>query len=255
MTDFLARHRATLDKALDACAHRHSWTAYPESPSSKIHGEEKPAAGRARFEALLGTDYPLQQPGEIGRTGAELSPYTGEPLGISYPKMDVGVLYDAIAQAMPAWRAAPADTRIGICLEILDRCAGQLFENAHATMHTSGQSYIMAFAGSGANALDRGLEALAYAHKAMADVPASAHWERQFGKGGAARLEKHYQLVPRGIGRGYMLRYVPPVERLSRPLRQPRHRQSGGVQTPSQRHPAGGDGDQRLPPGTGGGRL
>ena len=200
MTDYLARHRATLDKALDACARRHSWTAYPESPSSKIHGEEKPAAGRARFEAMLGTDYPLQQPGETGRTGAELSPYTGEPLGISYPKMDVGVLYDAIAQAMPAWRAAPADTRIGICLEILDRCAGQLFENAHATMHTSGQSYIMAFAGSGANALDRGLEALAYAHKAMADVPASALWERQFGKGGAARLEKQYQLVPRGIG-------------------------------------------------------
>jgi len=200
MTDYLARHRATLDKALDACARRHSWTAYPESPSSKIHGEEKPAAGRARFEAMLGTDYPLQQPGETGRTGAELSPYTGEPLGISYPEMDVGVLYDAIAQAMPAWRAAPADTRIGICLEILDRCAGQLFENAHATMHTSGQSYIMAFAGSGANALDRGLEALAYAHKAMADVPASALWERQFGKGGAARLEKQYQLVPRGIG-------------------------------------------------------
>jgi phenylacetic acid degradation protein paaN len=67
-------------------------------------------------------------------------------------------------------------------------------------MHTSGQSYIMAFAGSGANALDRGLEALAYAHKAMGDVPASAHWERQFGKGGAARLEKQYRLMPRGVG-------------------------------------------------------
>ena len=200
MTDLFARHRATLDKALDACARRHSWTAYPESPSSKIHGEEKPAAGRARFEAMLGAAYPLQQPGEIGRTGAEVSPYTGEPLGISYPKMDVDTLYRAIADAMPAWRGASPETRIGICLEILDRCAGQLFENAHATMHTSGQSYIMAFAGSGANALDRGLEALAYAHKAMADIPATATWERQFGKGGAARLEKHYHLVPRGVG-------------------------------------------------------
>ncbi len=200
MTDYFARHRPTLDQALDACARRHSWTAYPESPSSKIHGEEKPAAGRARFEALLGTDYPLSQPGEIGRTGAEVSPYTGEPLGITYPKMDADTLYQGIAAAMPAWRRASPETRIGVCLEILDRCAGQLFENAHATMHTSGQSYIMAFAGSGANALDRGLEALAYAHKAMADVPASASWERQFGKGGAARLEKQYHLVPRGVG-------------------------------------------------------
>jgi phenylacetic acid degradation protein paaN len=200
MSELLARHRETLDKALDACARRYSWTAYPESPSSKIHGEEKPVAGKARFEALLGTDYPLQQPGETGRTGREVSPYTGEPLGITYPRVDVDVLYGAIAGAMPAWRATTPETRLGICLEMLDRCAGQLFENAHATMHTSGQSYIMAFAGSGANALDRGLEALAYACKAMADVPASASWERQFGKGGAARLEKQYRLVPRGIG-------------------------------------------------------
>ena len=199
MTDFFARHRATLDKAIDACGERYSWTAYPESPSSRIHGEEKPRAGKARFEAMLGTDYPLQQPAEIGRTGAEISPYTGEPLGISYPKVDVAALYEAIATAMPAWRGAAPDTRVGVCLEILDRCARQLFENAHATMHTSGQSYIMAFAGSGANALDRGLEALAYAHKAMADVPRTARWERQFGKGGAARLEKHYRLMPRGV--------------------------------------------------------
>jgi phenylacetic acid degradation protein paaN len=200
MTELFDLHRETLDKALDACARRYSWTAYPESPSSKIHGEQKPVAGKACFEALLGAPYPLQQPGEIGRTGAEVSPYTGQALGISYPEIDVTQLYQAIAAGQPAWRRASPRTRVGICLEILDRCAGQLFENAHATMHTSGQSYIMAFAGSGANALDRGLEALAYAHKAMADVPATARWERQFGKGGAARLEKHYRLMPRGVG-------------------------------------------------------
>lgn len=200
MRDLFARHRETLDKAVDACNQRYSWTAYPESPSSKIWGQEPPAAGKARFEALLGKDYPLAQPGEIGRTGAEVSPYTGEPLGISYPKMDVEALYTAIEQGMPSWRDAAPETRIGICLEILDRCAGQLFENAHATMHTSGQSYIMAFAGSGANALDRGLEALAYAYKAMADVPQAAQWERQFGKGGAAKLAKRYRIMPRGVG-------------------------------------------------------
>ena len=86
MTDFFSRHKAVLDKALDACEKRYSWTAYPESPSSKIHGEEKPRAGKARFEAMLGRDYPLDQPGEIGRTGAEVSPYTRQPLGISYPR-------------------------------------------------------------------------------------------------------------------------------------------------------------------------
>ena len=200
MTDYYSRHAATLDKAVDACDKRYSWTAYPESPSSRIHGQEKPKAGKARFEAMLNKEYVLEQPAETGRTGAEVSPYSGEPLGITYPKVDVPALYQAIRGGMPAWRKAGARARIGICLEILDRCAGQLFENAHATMHTSGQSYIMAFAGSGANALDRGLEALAYAHKAMSDVPATAQWQRQFGKGGAARLEKHYSLMPRGVG-------------------------------------------------------
>ena len=78
MTDYYARHSATLAKAVDACHKRYSWTAYPESPSSKIHGQEKPREGKARFEAMLGRDYPLQQSGEIGRTGTELSPYTGD---------------------------------------------------------------------------------------------------------------------------------------------------------------------------------
>ena len=117
-----------------------------------------------------------------------------------YPRADPEVLFTAINSARPAWAAATPEARVGVCLEILQRCGEQLFENAHATMHTSGQSYVMAFAGSGANALDRGLEALAYAHKAMQDVPATAHWERKFGRDGVASLDKRYRLVPRGIG-------------------------------------------------------
>jgi phenylacetic acid degradation protein paaN len=199
MIDYFDRHKATLAKAVDACDKRYSWTAYPESPSRKIHGVEKPAQGKARFEAMLNKPFPLVQPGEVGRTGAEISPYTGQPLGIDYPRIDIEVLYPAIEAASPAWQAAGPEVRLGICLEILDRCSQQLFENAHATMHTSGQSYIMAFAGSGANALDRGMEALAFAYKAMGDVPATAVWERRFGKEGATRLEKEYRLRGRGI--------------------------------------------------------
>ena len=187
-TDYLARHRALFDEALTACADRRHFSGWPENPSSKLHGEELPAAGRARFEALLGKPFPLEQPAETGRIGEEVSPYTREPLGISYPKVDVPALFDAIDAARGPWAAAEPETRVGLCLEMLARCGEQLFENAHATMHTSGQSYVMAFAGSGANALDRGLEALAYAHKAMADVPRTGRWQRQFGRDGVAGL-------------------------------------------------------------------
>lgn len=199
MTTLFETHKEKLDKAIDVCKKRYSWTAYTESPSSRIHGKEIPAAGKANFEALLNTDYPLSQPGEIGRTGAEISPYTRESLGITYPKVDVQVLYTHIAKAMPSWRNTTVEERVGVCMEILHRCSEQLFENAHATMHTAGQSYIMAFAGSGANALDRGLEALAYAYQAMKDIPETADWERTFGVEGTARLSKEYKLMPRGV--------------------------------------------------------
>jgi len=65
-------------------------------------------------------------------------------------------------------------------------------------MHTAGQSGPMSYAGSGTNALDRGVEALAYAQAAMSDVPAEALWERRFGST-TIRLRKRYQLVPRGV--------------------------------------------------------
>jgi phenylacetic acid degradation protein paaN len=199
MHNWFNKHLPKLNKALDACQHRYSWTAYTESPSSKIHGQEAPKNGKARFEAILNQDYPMQLPGEKGRTGVEVSPYTRESLGITYPKVEVDELFTEINKAMPAWIDAGVDTRVGICLEILDRCSKQLFENAHATMHTAGQSYIMAYAGSGANALDRGLEALAYAYKAMKDVPKTAQWSRTFGAAGAANLVKEYRLKPRGV--------------------------------------------------------
>lgn len=200
MTDYMQKHADLLEQALDACARRYSFSAWPENPSSKLHGDEKPAAGKAAFASRLGNDFPLDQPGTVGYLGAEVSPYTRSPLAIRYPATDVPVLYAAIRKAQPAWTKASPGQRVGVCLEILQRCGDTLFENAHATMHTSGQSYVMAFAGSGANALDRGLEALAYAHKAMADVPVEARWQRQFGREGMADLHKQYRLMPRGVG-------------------------------------------------------
>ncbi|GAB5412751.1 MAG: phenylacetic acid degradation protein PaaN [Congregibacter sp.] len=196
----LMQHQEKFDHALRACTTRESYSGWPENPSSKLHGEEKPRTAKAAFEAMLGKPFEIDQPAEIGRLGAEVSPYTGEALGVTYPQVDVPALFESVEEAMPAWAKASPETRVAVCMDILERCGDQLFENAHATMHTSGQSYVMAFAGSGANALDRGLEALVYAHKAMQDVPKQGRWQRQFGRDGIADLEKHYRIVPRGIG-------------------------------------------------------
>ena len=192
------KHEAALRAAGEACRTRGYFTLFPETPDRHRGGAAAKEAGVAAFRAQLGRSFELDQPGTIGRSGAEVSPYTLEPLGIDYPLADVDVLFAAARDAMPAWASATPQERLGVCMEIVDRLYDRIFESAQAVMHTAGQSEPMSYAGSGTNALDRGVEALAYAHAAMNDVPGEAMWERRFGST-TIRLRKRYQLVPRGV--------------------------------------------------------
>ncbi len=195
---FFEKHEASLRAAGTACRERSYFTLFPETPDRHRGGATAAEAGAAAFRAQLGHRFELDQPGTIGRLGAEVSPYTLEPLGIDYPRADVDALFTAARQAMSPWAAATPQARLGVCMEIVDRHYEGVFETAQAVMHTAGQSGPMSYAGSGTNALDRGVEALAYAHAAMMDVPREALWERRFGST-TIRLRKRYQLVPRGV--------------------------------------------------------
>lgn len=195
----VARHAGLIDDAIEAVRTRKAWSPFRDSPSTKIHGPDKPVAGKAAFEARLGKPFELDQPGVIGRAGEEVSPYTGEALGITYPVSDPDALAEAAAAAMAEWRKAGPELRAALCAEMALRLYDRNFEMAHAVMHVTGQSYTQAFSGSGPNALDRGLEALAYAVRAMREVAPRAQWRRDFGRETVA-LDKTYVLVPRGVG-------------------------------------------------------
>lgn len=192
------RHAPLIEAALEAIRTRRAWSPFRDSPSTKIHGAEKPAAGKAAFEAQLGRPFELDLPGVVGRAGAEVSPYTLEPLGVTYPVCAPDALIAAAGAAMPAWAAAAPELRAALCAEMAVRLYEVNFEMAQAIMHVAGQSYTQAFSGSGPNALDRGIEALAYAVKAMRDVAVSGRYEREFG-GERVVLDKTYALVPRGV--------------------------------------------------------
>lgn len=192
------KHEAALQAAGQARRERSYFTLFPETPDRHRGGAAAAEAGAAAFRAQLGRDFALEQPGAIGRVGGEVSPYTREDLGIGYPQCDPDVLFDAARGAMKSWAAASPQARLGVCMEIVDRLYDRVFETAQAVQHTAGQSGPMSYAGSGTNALDRGVEALAYAHAAMLDVPREALWERRFGSA-TIRLRKRYQLVPRGV--------------------------------------------------------
>jgi len=197
--DLIARHAPTLNAAIDAVQTRKAWSPFKDSPSTRIHGPDKPVQGKAAFEARLNTRFTLDQPGQIGEAGEEVSPFNGEALNILYPVADPQILVAAAVTAMDDWRQADPELRLALCLEMATRLYDRNFEMAHAIMHVAGQSYTQAFSGSGPNALDRGVEALAYAAKAMRDVAPTAAYHRDFG-GEAVALEKTYKLVPRGVG-------------------------------------------------------
>lgn len=197
--ELITRHAGTLRAALEAVATRESWSPFSDSPSTKIHGAEKPAAGKAAFEALLGRRFDIEQPGIIDWVGEEVSPFTRRPLGITYPRCAPEALIGAAANGVTGWRHVDPELRIAVCLEIAQRLYARNFEMAQAVMHVAGQSYVQAFSGSGPNALDRGVEALAYAAKAMGDVAWRAVWRRRFGPDEVA-LSKNYTLMPRGVG-------------------------------------------------------
>jgi len=193
------RHRALLEAAVTANRHRTALSPFVESPSRKHHPPGAHAAGKAAFEARLNREFALDLPGRRGWVGAERSPFSGDALGVRYPAVSVRELLEAVEQVAGAWGEAEPRARVGVCLEILHQLSLQTFENAYATMHTGGQGFMLAFAGSGASSLDRGLEALAMAWTAMSQIPQHAVFSRRFGRDEEVVLDKAYFLAPVGV--------------------------------------------------------
>ena len=199
MSHLFDRHRALLNDATAALRNRGYWSPFSEIPSGKIYGETAKADGTAAFKARLGKPFDLPGHPETHRVGAEESPW-GPKLAVTYPAADAATLIKASQAAAPAWAASTMEARIGVCLEILVRLNRISFEIAEAVTHTTGQAFGMAFQAGGPHAQDRGLEAVAVAYEEMARAPKDAMWEKPQGKAAPIVLEKHWRIVPRGIG-------------------------------------------------------
>jgi phenylacetic acid degradation protein paaN len=189
-------HSKTLDRAVQAIEERSYWSAYPEHP--KAYGEDAPAAGEAAFDELLGAQFQTDQTHNGFIEVAETSPF-GIELGITYPSTDVEEVITSAAVAMGSWGKLSADDRADVCLEILDRLAVNSFEMAHTVMHTTGQSFLMAFQAGGPHALDRALEAVAYAYREQKRLPEPLTWEKPQGKRDPLVIEKRWITRPRGV--------------------------------------------------------
>lgn len=191
-----ARHQDLLASAVYAVKSRGYWSPYSEN--MKLYGDNAIEAGWEAFLAYRDAQFYLDQPGVVGRGGGERSPW-GLELNVSYPKCGADMLISAAKAAIPAWMKAGPDTRAGVCAEILSRLNKHSMEMAHAVMHTTGQSFTLAFQYGGPHAQERGLEAVAQAWREMKHVPYRATWEKPQGAGAALRVEKRYTVAPRGV--------------------------------------------------------
>ena len=193
------KHKELINKAVTALHDRTFFAAYPEHPSPKIYGETADADGREKFQASMGNKFEeLSQTGASGWVGTEESPYLQKDLGITYPSADLETLIDNAEKAFHVWRKVSAEDRAGILTESLERVKDRFFEIAYATMHTTGQGYMMAFQASGPHAADRALEAIAAGFEELKRFPSAAFWDKPMGKFNI-KLDKEWRAVPKGI--------------------------------------------------------
>jgi phenylacetic acid degradation protein paaN len=192
------KHQNTIDNAVKANHERAFYSQYPEHP--KAYGENAMEQGAEKYQDMLQQPYKqLLQTNETSWAGEELSPYSMQPLGITYPIFDANTLVEKAAAAAPQWRNTIVSVRADILVETLEAIKDRFFEIAYATMHTTGQSFMMSFQASGPHANDRALEAIAMGYHEGTRYPATLLWEKPMGKTSLV-LKKEFRAIPKGTG-------------------------------------------------------
>ena len=186
-----------LKRAVEANRLRSFFAQYPEHP--KAYPAEAPEKGMEAFRAQLNKNFErlLQGPSEDW-AGEEVSPFTREALGICYPVYSTETLLKNAAAARSAWRKVDIEERALILVDALERIKERFFEIANATMHTTGQGWVMAFQASGPHSNDRALEALAMAYEELTRFPKEIDWVKPMGKF-EIKVHKTFHPVGKGI--------------------------------------------------------
>jgi phenylacetic acid degradation protein paaN len=191
------KHEALLKDALNALNVRSYYSPYPENP--KAYAEDADTLGKNWISATMNNNYSaLDQTESNGWLGEEVSPFLQVGIGVKYPTFTTETLLKQASLAQTAWANTSVNDRTGILIEALDRVKSRFFDIAYATMHTTGQAYMMSFQASGPHANDRALEAVVMGYKELTSVPEKAEWVKNFGKFDL-KMNKTWKPIPKGI--------------------------------------------------------
>jgi phenylacetic acid degradation protein paaN len=191
------KHKPTLDAAIKAINERNYYTPYPENP--KAYAEDGDANGKSYFQKLLNNGFnELLQTGEVAHIGEEVSPFLQLGLGITYPAFSPEQLINNAKVAQKQWGKTSVEERTGVLIETLEQIIPRFFDIAYATMHTTGQGFVMSFQASGPHANDRALEAITMGFIELTRFPQEVMWVKNMGKFDI-NIRKNWKAVPKGI--------------------------------------------------------
>jgi phenylacetic acid degradation protein paaN len=192
------KHQTALNSAIIALSARTYFTPYPENP--RVYAEDADSKAKAWMSAAMNNDFTgLKQTGEMAWSGEEVSPFLQVGIGVKYPLFSVESLINNANYAQKSWSKTDVNTRAGILIESLERIATRFFDIAYATMHTTGQAYMMSFQASGPHANDRALEAIAMGYQEQTRFPEKVEWVKNFGKFDL-KINKDFKPVAKGVG-------------------------------------------------------
>jgi phenylacetic acid degradation protein paaN len=192
-----SKHEALVKEAIEATSKRTYYTPYPEIP--KFYAEDGDAKAKAYISAVMNNNFAeLLQTGDGNWVGEEVSPYLQLGIGVKYPSQTAESYISKAQQAQKSWSKLPIEDRTGLLVEVLERLKLRFFDIAYATMHTTGQSFMMSFQASGPHSNDRALEAVVEGYKQLKGLPSDATWSKPLGKFDLV-IEKNWKAIPKGV--------------------------------------------------------
>ena len=192
------KHDNIVNSALTALHTRSYFTPYPENP--KAYSEDGDSKGKNFISSVMNNNFDeLHQGNANAWIGEEISPYLQLGIGVKYPSYSIDTYISNAVEAQKNWSKIPVKQRAGILIEALDRIKTRFFDITYATMHTTGQSYMMSFQASGPHSNDRALESIITGLEELTKYVAEAEWVKPMGKFDL-KLKKNWKAMPKGVG-------------------------------------------------------
>ena len=184
-------------KYIQAYKSREFSSFFEENP--KAYSSELKDAGLSAYQSIVSSHVTNINDGVNDLISSEKSPFDNVLINTRYKSIDIETAIINATKSKSSWYKANIDERFEILFNSLKKIESRFFELAYATMHTTGQSFLMSFQASGPHACDRALEAMIVSYLELTEFPENVDWSKDLGKF-SLDIKKDFVPISKGIG-------------------------------------------------------